>query len=69
MDFRDTPAEAAFRKEVREWFEAHVPPVNHGLTFDEQRDWQRLLAAAGWVGIAGNGGVSGRAGQVGSGVQ
>ena len=52
MDFRDTPAEAAFRKEVREWFEAHVPPVNHGLTFDEQRDWQRLLAAAGWVGIA-----------------
>ena len=25
MDFRDTPEEASFRKEVRAWFQANLP--------------------------------------------
>ena len=56
FDLRYTPAEEAFRAELRAWLAAHLPG-DAALPEDEaerrrlQRAWQRELAAGGWVGI------------------
>jgi len=52
---RYTPAEEAFRRELRDWLAAHLPRTSPPDDEEErrafQRAWQRELAAAGWVGI------------------
>ena len=56
MDLRDTPAEQAFRLEVREWLGSTErpprPPVDdeHGLRAHDAA-WQRQLHEAGYAGI------------------
>jgi len=52
MDFRDAPADAAFRAELRAWLAEHHPPAAELGTADRVRiqlDWQRELHAGGWV--------------------
>jgi len=59
MDFRDTPEDAAFRKEVREFVERELPPdlrqpdeaVLGVGTGEDPRDmvWLKKLATRGWV--------------------
>ncbi|HET6774055.1 MAG TPA: acyl-CoA dehydrogenase family protein [Acidimicrobiales bacterium] len=66
MDIDDTPEEATFRAEARDWLDAHAIPKGHpddfsaGLwtdAYDEDtyiarcRDWQRTLFEGGWAGI------------------
>jgi len=56
VDLRFSPAEEAFRAELRAWLAGHVPPDpgEHPSLDDEVaflRSWQRELAAGGWVGI------------------
>jgi alkylation response protein AidB-like acyl-CoA dehydrogenase len=61
MDFRDTPEEAAFRAEVREWlrdtlteawFEDPDPrPRDPERSEELRRWWQRQLYDAGWAGL------------------
>ncbi len=58
MDFRDTPEEAAFRKELRGWIEAHLPegwrgrnPTPGGLEVDAAREWSKRLHEAGYAGL------------------
>jgi alkylation response protein AidB-like acyl-CoA dehydrogenase len=58
MDFRDSPAEAAFRKEVRSWFAANLPEGwKHRAAEpgrgDEAvaRQWSRKLFDAGYAGL------------------
>ena len=54
FDLRYTPAEEAFRAELRAWLAAHrpgVPPDDEAERRRFQRAWQRELAAGGWVGI------------------
>ena len=64
MDFADSPAEAAFRAELRAWLAAHLPehratypPSDDELTlhpdksFDACRAWHRRMHAGGWVGL------------------
>jgi alkylation response protein AidB-like acyl-CoA dehydrogenase len=53
MDLAFTPAQEAFREEVRTWLAEHVPTERlasmdtpHG--FAEHREWERVLAAGGW---------------------
>ncbi len=50
-----TPAQEAFRTELRDWLGAHLPADRPPDDEDErrvfQRAWQRELAAGGWVGI------------------
>src|SRR3989475_220426 len=50
-----TPAEEAFRAELRAWLEANLPrvpaPEDEGERRRFQRAWQRALAAGGWVGM------------------
>jgi alkylation response protein AidB-like acyl-CoA dehydrogenase len=60
MDFDFAPEEQAFRREVRSWLEAHLPPDLKG-TFafsradrervERLRAWQRALYEGGWVGL------------------
>ncbi|MFY9586899.1 MAG: acyl-CoA dehydrogenase [Actinomycetota bacterium] len=61
MDFRDTPEEAAFRKEIRDWLETNVPADwdRSQLTLIPPEDrlemlraWQGKLHEGGWAGIA-----------------
>jgi alkylation response protein AidB-like acyl-CoA dehydrogenase len=61
MDFRDTPEEAAFRKEIRDWLDQNLPTDwdRSQLTLippedrvDLLRDWQRRLHDGGWAGIS-----------------
>ncbi len=58
MDFRDTPAEATFRKEVRDWFQANVPRDLETVFRDDEaaversRAWQRALHEGGWAGLS-----------------
>ena len=51
MDLRDTPEEAAFRQEVREFIAQNVPDSSKrrsGRRFeDSDREWSRLLGEAG----------------------
>ncbi len=66
MDFDDTPAETAFRREARAWLEAHAPakggPDDFSTGFLEgtmaepdhirlSKAWQRVLFDHGWAGI------------------
>src|SRR5436305_12714251 len=64
MDFADTPEDAAFRREFRDWLEANltddlrvedaqdqrVSPDRE--TLERRRTWQKKMHAAGWIGIA-----------------
>jgi alkylation response protein AidB-like acyl-CoA dehydrogenase len=62
MDFRDTPAEAAFRDEVRSWLSEHLvgefadigpgggPADESG--YDLRVEWERLLGRDRWVGMS-----------------
>ena len=55
MDLRDTPEEAAFRQEVREFIAQNVPDSSKrrsGRRFeDSDREWSRLLGEAGYAGL------------------
>jgi alkylation response protein AidB-like acyl-CoA dehydrogenase len=58
MDFRDSPAEAAFRREVRSWFAANLPEgwkrrIAESGRSDEAvaRQWSRKLFDAGYAGL------------------
>ena len=58
MELRDTPEEAAFRAELREWLEENVPDSVRGnrggeARFDrpEMREWSRALYDAGYAGL------------------
>jgi alkylation response protein AidB-like acyl-CoA dehydrogenase len=62
MDFRDTPAEAAFRDEVQTWLHDHLlgdfaaiggrggPADEH--SWDLRLEWERLLGRDRWVGMS-----------------
>jgi len=60
MDFRDTPDEARFRRELRSWLRKHAPrrpPAGGGaLDPDEEWaglvDWHRRLYEGGWIGLS-----------------
>jgi len=61
MDFHFTPAEEAFRADIRDWLVANLPP-GWGTTFKEPEaeaarfafrlDWEHRLHAAGWSGVS-----------------
>ena len=55
MDLRDTPEEAAFRAEVRDFVEQNLPEgaTKRGARRfeDDDRDWSRKLGAAGYAGL------------------
>ena len=62
MDFTDTPAEAAFRAEVRGWLAEHLkgdfaaiggrggPADEHG--WETRVEWERLLGKDRWLGLS-----------------
>ena len=49
----DSPEEAAFRAEVRAWYEANLPASLRGRTNrpppDELMPWYRALSRKGWI--------------------
>ena len=56
MDFNDTPEEAAYRKQVRDWLDANAPKKQEGSADPEGGDgmaaskaWQAKKAAAGYA--------------------
>ena len=51
MDFRDTPEEAAFRKEVREFIAKEAPKGGSADPFSQQgtREWMKKLAERKWI--------------------
>ena len=53
MDLRDSPEEAAFRKEVVDFIEKEAPKFPRGTRLEEvlvkSGDWFRKLAARGWI--------------------
>jgi len=54
MNLSYSPAELAFRDELRAWLEANHPgqvPAGEDGGFAFARDWQRRLADAGWAGV------------------
>ena len=58
MDFRDTQEEAAFRAELREWFENNLPegwrergPEPGRTEEDVSREWSKKLFEAGYAGL------------------
>ena len=55
MDLRDTPEEAAFRQELREFIAANLPDESKsrsGRRFeDADREWSRKLGEAGYAGL------------------
>ncbi|MDB5448264.1 MAG: acyl-CoA dehydrogenase domain protein [Phenylobacterium sp.] len=58
MDFSDTPEEAAYRKQAREWLAANAPKPNQDMPGDERafnlpqaKAWQAKKAAAGYAQI------------------
>ncbi len=59
MDFNDTPAEAAFRAQARDWLAANAAAheLQPGITIpdteeaDRGRAWMRALHAGGWAGL------------------
>ncbi|MGH2694840.1 MAG: acyl-CoA dehydrogenase [Actinomycetota bacterium] len=58
VDFRDSPEEASFRKELRAWIEENLPegwrdrPHKAGRTDEKiQREWARKLYEAGYAGL------------------
>ncbi len=55
MDLTLSPAEEAFRDEVRSWLESNNPgpePSGDEAAFEFRRDWQRQLNEAGWAGLS-----------------
>lgn len=77
MDFDDSPAEAAFRREVRDWLRSNAKEKDPGqlssshsfADFDEVfvtegKAWQRRLFDGGWAGITWPVGFGGRGGTV-----
>ncbi|MBI1725742.1 MAG: acyl-CoA dehydrogenase family protein [Candidatus Rokubacteria bacterium] len=64
MDFQYTPAQEAFRDEVRGWLEQHLPAdlcvddpfdervASNRATFEKRVIWQRKMYEARWVGIS-----------------
>ena len=53
MDLTLSPAEEAFRDELREWLAANHPgrePAGDEAAFEFRRAWQRKLHDAGWAG-------------------
>jgi alkylation response protein AidB-like acyl-CoA dehydrogenase len=55
MDLTLSPAEEAFRDEVRGWLESNNPgpePSGDEAAFEFRRDWQRQLNEAGWAGLS-----------------
>jgi acyl-CoA dehydrogenase len=72
MDFNDTPAEAAFRAEVRAWLQANAPAhvlrPGEVLSDAEQvrrgRLWQKCLAEGGYAGILLPTSLGGRGGSI-----
>jgi alkylation response protein AidB-like acyl-CoA dehydrogenase len=54
MDLTFSETEAAFRDELRAWFEANDPgpePTDEDTHYAWRRDWQRRLAEGGWAGV------------------
>ncbi|HJR45181.1 MAG TPA: acyl-CoA dehydrogenase [Actinomycetota bacterium] len=58
MDFRDTPEEAAFRSELRGWFESNMPegwrdrgPAPGRTEEEVSREWSKKLYDAGYAGL------------------
>ena len=55
MDLSFTPAEEAFRSELRAWLRDHVPRSMPATSLADEvealRGWQRTLSGGGWVGI------------------
>jgi alkylation response protein AidB-like acyl-CoA dehydrogenase len=55
VDLTLSPAEEAFRDELREWLEANHPgrePAGDESAFEFRRNWQQLLNEAGWAGVS-----------------
>jgi alkylation response protein AidB-like acyl-CoA dehydrogenase len=61
VDLRDSPEDAAFRAELRDWLDGNLPAGwrRHGVggertgdDLDRQREWQRRLHAGGWLKLA-----------------
>ncbi len=61
MDLNLSPAEEAFRQEIRSWLEQNLPPQwresrLRSLPYDDAAaiclQWQKKLGAAGWLGVA-----------------
>jgi alkylation response protein AidB-like acyl-CoA dehydrogenase len=55
VDLTLSPAEQAFKDELREWLAENHPgrePVGDEEAFQFRRDWQRQLHEAGWAGIS-----------------
>jgi alkylation response protein AidB-like acyl-CoA dehydrogenase len=55
MDLRLSPAEEAFRDELRAWLADNHPgeePSGDEAAFQFRRDWQRRLNEAGWAGVS-----------------
>ncbi|ETX01989.1 MAG: hypothetical protein ETSY1_05260 [Candidatus Entotheonella factor] len=55
MDLKFSPEDEAYRLELRQWLEDHLPaepvPVDQDESFVHRRQWQRKLAEHGWIGI------------------
>jgi len=53
VDLRDTPEEAVFRAEVREFIAQNLPSTKRGARRfeDDDREWSRKLGAAGYAGL------------------
>jgi alkylation response protein AidB-like acyl-CoA dehydrogenase len=61
MDFRDTPEEAAFRQEVREFIAREAPKIegggggdadmisNYAQVFVQSQGWFKKLGEKGWI--------------------
>ena len=52
MDFNDTPEEAAFRDEAKQWLDANVPAPDELKGLDEierSKLWQKRKYDAGWA--------------------
>jgi alkylation response protein AidB-like acyl-CoA dehydrogenase len=55
VDLTLSPAEEAFRDELRAWLQANHPgeePAGDEAAFEFRRDWQRNLNEAGWAGLS-----------------
>ena len=66
MNFDDTPDEATFRKEVRDFLDKELPERFRGTMdrmagggggdmrsrFDEMKEWRKKLADKGWIAAA-----------------
>jgi len=55
VDLTLSPAEEAFRDELRSWLENNHPgdePTGDEAMFQFRRDWQRKLHEAGWAGVS-----------------